>query len=484
MQLQNTFTGLPDVLFERQRPVPVESPRLLLFNRPLAQELGLPDALCRDREALAGYFGGNQLLPDSSPIATAYAGHQFGHYSPRLGDGRAHLLGEVIDVAGQRRDIQLKGSGRTRFSRGGDGRCALGPAVREFIMGEAMHALGVPTTRSLAVVTSGEMIFRETPLPGAIVTRVASSHIRIGSFQFASARDDHEALERLCDYAIERHYPELLEQRENRYEAFLDRVIERQVTLVVEWMRVGFIHGVMNTDNTAVSGETIDYGPCAMMSAYDPKTVFSSIDRNGRYAFGNQPGVISWNLARLADSLLPLIDSNRNEAVRRLTPHIEVLPARFEAAFLDMMRRKLGLLDARDDDTALVRALLERLEQQQLDYTVTFHTLGQSLTSESAAADMRAALGDWYGRWQRRRRGQPAADEQVTALMTRSNPVLIPRNHHVEAVLAACHEDGDASAAERFIEVLRSPYEDGPDTARYQDPPSDGDRGYRTFCGT
>ena len=322
MNFSNSYASLDEIFYERTRPIPVKNPQLFLWNSDLAEQLMIPNDLKRDPVALAQAFSGNSSMPGSDPVATVYAGHQFGSFVYQLGDGRAHLLGEVLDQSGQRWDIQLKGSGRTSFSRGGDGRCALGPAVREFIMSEAMNALGVPTTRCLAVVTTGEPVFRETPLPGAVVTRVASSHLRIGTFQFFAARGDHQALKILCNYTINRHYPELQKEGQNPYVSLIDKVIEKQIQLVVEWMRVGFIHGVMNTDNTSLSGETIDYGPCAMMGIYDPKTVYSSIDMMGRYAFGNQPDILHWNLARFAECLLPLINADENKAVEQVRPLI------------------------------------------------------------------------------------------------------------------------------------------------------------------
>jgi protein adenylyltransferase len=491
MELSQSYAKLPETFYERIPPSPVREPRLVLFNAALARDLQLSDELVQDRAALAQYFSGNELLAGSEPIATAYAGHQFGHFVPQLGDGRAHLLGEVIDRAGRRREIQLKGSGRTSYSRGGDGRCALGPALREFIMSEALHALGVPTTRCLAVVTSGEPVLRETPQPGAVVTRVASSHLRVGTFQFFAARRDLGALQALSDFAIERHYPELVQEHAaaaERYLGLLDRVIARQIQLVVEWMRIGFIHGVMNTDNTAISGETIDYGPCAMMSRYDPQTVFSSIDHQGRYAFANQPVIAAWNLTRLAECLLPLVAADEQTATDRLGALLGAFPARFEAAYLQMMGRKLGLSNPQPGDLPLVTSLLEQLEARGLDYTVTFQRLGRSLTADASAHKLEGALegdlGDWFGRWQRRLADQDAAATEVQASMARHNPVVIPRNHHVEAVLRACEETGEAAAAEDFLEVLRSPYQELPRTARFQDPPADGDRGYQTFCGT
>jgi uncharacterized protein YdiU (UPF0061 family) len=390
----------------------------------------------------------------------------------------------VLDQFGQRWDIQLKGSGRTSFSRGGDGRCALGPALREFIMSEAMKALGVPTTRCLAVVTTGEPVFRETPLPGAVVTRVASSHLRIGTFEFFAARGDHQALKTLCSYTLERHYPELQEEGQNSYVSLINKVIERQIQLVVEWMRVGFIHGVMNTDNTSLSGETIDYGPCAMMGIYDPQTVYSSIDRMGRYAFGNQPDILQWNLARFAECLLPLINADRNKAVDQVGPVIAEFPDRFEKEYMKMMGKKLGLTLIKQEDQKLIVSVLNRLKDRRLDYTVTFDLLTKSLMSEAAASQMNNELGECFDLWQKRLSGQPAVPQKVQELMRQHNPVVIPRNHHLEEVIQACEQTGKATLAEKFLQILRSPYEELAQTSEYQDPPSDGDENYKTFCGT
>ena len=483
--LTSSYLDLPEETFERVAPTPVRAPKLLLWNARLAEELQGPLAELGGRpEAAAGALAGNELLPGSEPIALAYAGHQFGHFVPQLGDGRAHLLGEVADRAGRRRDIQLKGSGRTRFSRGGDGRCAVGPAVRELIMSEALFALGVPTTRSLAVVVTGEPVYREQVLPGAVLTRVAASHLRVGTFEYFAARGKRDTLRALCDYTVARHYPDLAGEGEGPGPlALLDRVIERQIELVVGWMRIGFIHGVMNTDNTALSGETIDYGPCAMMSVYHPRTVFSSIDQLGRYAFGNQPAIVQWNLARLAECLLPLIDDEPKRAIERAAPLIEGFPERFEHAFLKMMAGKLGLATVEEGDKQLVSDLLETLAAHQLDYTVTFTRLADALESETTRTELRGQLGAWLDRWHEKILAQDPATEPTT-LMRRHNPVVIPRNHHVESVLAQVAEGSDPTPAERLLEVLRSPYEALPETAHYQDPPADGDATYRTFCGT
>ena len=484
MRFSNTYGSLGESFYERTDPVGFRDPRLLLWNPELARQLLIPEDLIRDASALAAIFSGNRTLPGSEPIALAYAGHQFGHFVPRLGDGRAHLLGEILDRSGKRWDLQLKGSGPTSFSRGGDGRCALGPAVREFIMSEAMNALGIPTARSLSVVTTGETVFREKPLKGAVVSRVASSHLRVGTFEFFAARGNLQALQAICDYTIERHYPEIGEDGANRYLALLASVIHRQIRLVVEWMRVGFIHGVMNTDNTALSGETIDYGPCAMMSIYDPDTVFSSIDAHGRYAFGNQPQVAQWNMARFAECLLPMIDADGKRAVELIHPVISDFPRRFEAEWAGMMGRKLGLESVTHEDSTLIHSLLDQLTKRRLDHTVTFHLLTRSLTSDHAAARMRSELGSWYASWRRRLDEQNKTVQEVEALMRRHNPVVIPRNHHLETVIRECEETEEASAAEAFLNVLRSPYEELPQTSRYQDVPVDGDRDYQTFCGT
>ncbi len=484
MHFSNSYTSLDDFFYERTRPTPVHDPHIFLWNASLAEQLMIPNELKHDPNALAQAFSGNYIMPGSEPIATVYAGHQFGSFVPQLGDGRAHLLGEVLDQSGEGWDIQLKGSGRTSFSRGGDGRCALGPAVREFIMSEAMKFLGVPTTRCLAVVTTGETVFRETPLPGAVVTRVASSHLRIGTFQFFASRGDHQALETLCHYAMGRHYPELQEEGENQYVSFLSKVMERQIQLVVEWMRVGFIHGVMNTDNTTISGETIDYGPCAMMGIYDPRTVYSSIDTMGRYAFGNQPGILHWNLIRFAECLLPLIDADGEKAVHQVEPVLAAFSDRFEKEYMKMMGRKLGLASLKKGDRELIDSVLKQLKDGRLDYTVTFNLLTESLKSEAAASQVKKSLGDVFDLWQERLRDQEAVLQEVQELMWQSNPVVIPRNHHVEKVIQASLETGTATSAEKFLRVLRSPYEELAQTSDYQDPPSDGDSDYKTFCGT
>ncbi len=492
MNFSNTFSSLGDSFYEKIDPDPVRDPKLFLWNESLAEELIIPDKLKKDGRALAEIFSGNRILPGSEPLATAYAGHQFGYFVPQLGDGRAHLLGELIGLSGRRWDIQLKGSGPTRFSRDGDGRCALGPAIREFIMSEAMHALGVPTSRCLTVVTTGESVFRETALPGAVVTRIASSHIRIGTFQFFADRGDYESLKRLFDYTLARHYPEIEDVSPGRYLAFLDSVMERLIRLVVEWMRVGFIHGVMNTDNCSLSGETIDYGPCAMMGRYDPLTCYSSIDQNGRYAFGRQPTVMHWNITRLAESLLPLIDSDQKKAIEAIGPILEQFPKRFEGAYMEMMGEKLGLSHLKAEDHELVLSILERMKERQMDYTITFHHLGSSLISIEDSGrksvgdfgELKNELGSLYERWRERLRAKEPGLKEAIKLMGKNNPVVIPRNHHMEAVIKECVQKGSSVPAVEFLKVLRSPYEELEETVCYQDPPTDGDEGYKTFCGT
>lgn len=484
MNFDNSYLRLGAAFYEKRPPTPVQNPQLLLWNSSQAERLMISNGLGHDRKARAQAFSGNTIIPGSEPIATAYAGHQFGHFVPQLGDGRAHLLGEVLDRSGQRWDIQLKGSGRTAYSRGGDGRCAIGPAVREFIMSEAMQALGVPTTGCLAVVTTGETVFRETPLPGAVVTRVASSHLRIGTFQFFAARGEHQAVRALCDYTIERHFPELKENGANPYIPLINKVIERQIRLVVEWMRIGFIHGVMNTDNTTLSGETIDYGPCAMMGVYDPQTVYSSIDRMGRYAFGNQPDILQWNIARFAECLLPLIHADTNKAIDQVGPVVADFPGRFEKEYNKMMSKKLGLASFTPEDRDLTKSVLNRLQEKRLDYTVTFDRLTQSLTSEAAASRIKNELGACYDLWQNRLSEQGEVSHDIQKRMRQHNPVVIPRNHHVERVIQDCEQTGYAGSAEKFLQVLRSPYKELAETSEYQDPPGDGDANYQTFCGT
>ena len=484
MNFSNTYIKLGNHFYEKSKPTPVQEPRLFLWNSELAEQLNVSEDLLMDPAALAQVFSGNQMLTGAEPIAIAYAGHQFGGFNPQLGDGRAHLLGEVIDQVGKRWDVQLKGSGPTEFSRGGDGRCAIGPAVREFIMSEAMKALGVPTTQCLAVVTTGESVYREGPVPGAVVTRIASSHLRVGTFQFFAARGDHDSLKALCDYTIEHHFPELKGEKENQTILLLEKVIEKQIQLIVAWMRVGFIHGVMNTDNTAISGDTIDFGPCAMMGVCDPKTVYSSIDRNGRYAFGNQPNIAQWNMARFAECLLCLIDEEDTQAIEQIKSMITDFFNQFNLEYRQMMGKKFGVLSPQEEDDQLLSSLLEQFTVQELDYTITFDRLTKSLTSDSITSQMKAELGQYFDPWRKRITEQAASVEEIQSVMRRNNPVVIPRNHHVEAVIKKCEESGVATAAEEFLEVLRSPYKELSQTPKFKDVPKDRDLQYQTFCGT
>jgi uncharacterized protein YdiU (UPF0061 family) len=452
-----------------------------VLNHRLAEELGL-DLGALSPEAVAALFAGQDLPAGARPIAQAYAGHQFGHFT-MLGDGRAILLGEHRTPSGRLIDVQLKGAGRTRFSRGGDGRAALGPMLREHVISEALAALGIPTTRSLAVVTTGEPVYRETARRGAVLARVAASHLRVGTFEYAAALGDESILRTLADYSIGRHYPDLVEAP-RKYLAFFRAVMDRQASLVARWQLVGFIHGVMNTDNVAISGETIDYGPCAFMNAYDPATVFSSIDHAGRYAYGNQPAIMQWNLARFAEALLPLIDPDQQTAIALATEALSEFPALFERHWLDGMRRKLGLQTAEAGDADLARSLLGWMHRSRADLTNTFRDLSESEGGPPAGERYRDAdFLDWHSRWRDRlgRDGRPIASAR--AAMRSANPAVIPRNHRVEEALGAAEDRDDLSVLRRLLAVLASPYEAGPGSAEYREPPAD-DSGYRTFCGT
>ena len=484
---QNSYAALPANFFARVAPTPVDKPRLIKLNRPLARRLGLdPDQLATPEgvEILAG-----KALPDGAePIAMAYAGHQFGHFVPQLGDGRAILLGEVIDQDGVRRDIQLKGSGPTPFSRRGDGRAALGPVLREYIVSEAMAALGIPTTRSLAAVMSGEPVMRETALPGAVLTRVAASHIRVGTFQYFAARKDTEAVKRLADHVIDRHYPPL-KAADRPYHALLSAVVGRQAELVARWLLVGFIHGVMNTDNTSISGETIDYGPCAFMDQYDPATVFSSIDEHGRYAYANQPRIALWNLTRLAECLLPLLAGDQDKAVTEAQDLLGAFGEQFNDAYKAGLRKKLGLFTEHDDDQLLAQALLDTMAAGRADFTLTFRALSAA-AGNGDAGDVRAlfdepaAFDEWAVRWRARLAEEPQSAAERASAMAAVNPAFIPRNHRIEAVIQAAVTNDDYAPFEELLSVLAAPYEDQPDFAAYADPPQPDERVCQTFCGT
>ncbi|GMX65393.1 YdiU family protein [Paenibacillus elgii] len=476
----NSYARLPDTFFSRLEPPPVRSPKLIVLNDRLAASLGLNAEALRDSDGVA-VFAGNRIPEGAAPLAQAYAGHQFGHFT-MLGDGRALLLGEQITPDKTRVDIQLKGSGRTPYSRGGDGRAALGPMLREYIISEAMHELGIPTARSLAVVTTGEEIFRETELPGAILTRVAASHIRVGTFQYAANWGTVEELRTLADYTIQRHYPEA-GAAENRYLALLQEVIKRQAALIAKWQLVGFIHGVMNTDNMALSGETIDYGPCAFMDAYDPATVFSSIDVHGRYAYGNQPSIAAWNLARLAEALLPLLHDDEDEAVRLAEDAISGFVEQFAGHWLAGMRAKLGLFNEEPEDEALMKDLLVMMQKHRADYTNTFRALTFD-KHEDLAFNGTAEFAQWHELWQARRGRQQEPQASSQQLMRSSNPAIIPRNHRVEEALDAAVKQGDYSVMERLVQALSNPYEHTPEQAEYCTLPAPSNRPYRTFCGT
>lgn len=475
----NSYARLPKSFFSKHNPTPVESPKLIVFNEPLATSLGLNVQALQSEEGLA-VMAGNQIPEGATPIAQAYAGHQFGYFN-MLGDGRALLLGEQITPQGDRFDIQLKGPGRTPYSRGGDGRAALGPMLREYIISEAMHGLGIPTTRSLAVVTTGETIIRETELPGAILTRVAASHLRVGTFQFAAQWGTAQDLRVLADYALKRHFPEV-EAIENKYLSLLQEVITRQAMLIAKWQLVGFIHGVMNTDNMTISGETIDYGPCAFMDIYDPATVFSSIDREGRYAYGNQPNIGVWNLARLAESLLPLLDGDQEKAVTLAQEKLSDFAHIFKANWLEGMRAKLGIYTEEDQDATLIEDLLKMMQKYRADYTNTFTALTFDKEEDNILFGT-PEFTDWYKMWQARLSRQPESEVSSQELMRNSNPVVIPRNHRVEEALEAA-VNGDYRVMERLLKVLSNPYTHSPDKAEYCSLPAPSNRPYRTYCGT
>ncbi len=485
---QNTYAALPANFFARVAPTPVASPRLIKVNRPLALQLGLdPDRL--ESPEGAEILAGKRVPDGADPIAMAYAGHQFGHFVPQLGDGRAILLGEVIDADGVRRDIQLKGSGPTPFSRRGDGRAALGPVLREYIVSEAMAVLGIPTTRSLAAVLTGESVLRETALPGAVLTRVAASHIRVGTFQYFAARRDTEGVRRLADHVIARHYPEVADNA-RPYLALLGAVIARQADLVARWLLVGFIHGVMNTDNTSISGETIDYGPCAFMDHYDPAQVFSSIDEMGRYAYANQPRIAQWNLTRLAECLLPLISEDQDKAVTEAQAALGEFAELFDAAYQAGLRRKLGLFSARDDDRVLAQDLLDAMARNQADFTLAFRRLSDAALGPDHEAEIRQLFADptaydeWAARWRQRLADEPQTPAERQAAMRSVNPAFIPRNHRVEAVIEAAVNRDDFVPFEELLTVLSKPYEDQPALSAYAEPPEPHQRVLQTFCGT
>ncbi len=478
----NSYLRLPEVLYSRVHPVPVVRPAMAVFNIPLAEQLGLNPGAMADEE-WAAIFAGNRLPPGAEPIAQAYAGHQYGSFTG-LGDGRAVLLGEQLTPGGGRSDIQLKGSGITPFSRSGDGRAALGPMLREYIVSEAMHALGVPTTRSLAVALTGEVVARERPLPGAVLARVAASHIRVGTFEYAAAIGDREALRALVLHTLRRHYPEA-DAGENSALALLYAAVARQASLVAKWMLVGFVHGVMNTDNMALSGETIDYGPCAFMDAYDEATVFSSIDRYGRYAYGNQPPIAQWNLARLAESLLPALDGERARSAALAEEAVGGFADEFRRHWETGLRAKLGLFNEEPDDFGLALELLAAMREVGADFTATFASLaGAAEGGVPAGVFTGDAFRAWLGRWMARLGRQPQSGAEAAALLRSANPAVIPRNHKVEEALEAAVERGDYAPMRNLVRAVREPFVETSENADYRRPPAPGRGVYRTFCGT
>jgi uncharacterized protein YdiU (UPF0061 family) len=485
---RSSYASLPERFFARVAPTPVPSPQLIKFNQTLAADLNL-SLPASDAASQAALYSGNILPPGSQPIAMAYAGHQFGHFVPQLGDGRAILIGETRERGGMLRDIQLKGSGRTPYSRNGDGRAALGPVLREYVLSEAMHALGVPATRALAAVTTGQLVQRDVPVPGAILTRVAASHIRVGTFQYFAARGDVAGTRILADYAIQRHYSHCA-QDSAPYLALLRQVVSRQASLVAQWMNVGFIHGVMNTDNMAVSGETIDFGPCAFMDTFDPAAVFSSIDQGGRYAYGNQPHAAAWNLARFAETLLPLIDAQLEHAIAQATEVIGTFAALYADYWLSGMRRKLGLATAEEGDRRLAEDLLDVMHRHGADFTLTFRALCDAALHPSGEAEVRgcfANAGDfdeWNLRWRARLAREQAGASSRAKSMQEANPAYIPRNHRVEQMISAAVERGDFAPFEDLSNALSAPYRRQTAYDAYRNAPQPNERVLQTFCGT
>ncbi|MFO7704898.1 MAG: YdiU family protein [Halopseudomonas sp.] len=489
-QFDNSYVLLPEHFYRKQPLAPVKSPALIRINQALAEQLGISADWLASPAGLE-VLAGNAVAPGSQPIATAYAGHQFGGWNPRLGDGRATLLGEVIGKDGKRYDIQLKGAGRTAYARGGDGRSPLGPVLREYVISEAMATLGVPTSRSLAAVTTGEYVMREGMLPGGILTRVSSSHIRIGTFQFFAGQNDLEAVKTLADHVIDRHYPQAV-AAERPYAALLRAVIARQAQLIAQWQQLGFIHGVMNTDNMLVCGETIDYGPCAFMDNYHPDTVYSSIDSGGRYAYANQPGIGQWNLAWLARALLPLIDQDEDLAVQQAQQAIDEYVPEYQRAYDGIMAGKIGLSQADADSQALVEELLQHMAAAKADYTLTFRRLAEIAAPQgeyegdsiAALAELPASFSNWVAKWQARLTSDPVEARERQQRMLRLNPAYIPRNHLVEEVIRAAVQDQDLQPFHRLVERLAQPFRYDAADARYASPPTPGEVVARTFCGT
>ena len=479
-QFDNTYSKLPKNLLSKLNPTPVKSPEVVLFNHSLSKEIGL-DFSEIDNEKLALTFSGNQLPDGSETIAQAYAGHQFGHFT-LLGDGRALVIGEHIDKNKKRYDIQFKGSGKTPYSRSGDGRAALGPMLREYIISEAIHNLKIPTTKSLAVVKTGENVIREKNLEGAVLTRIASSHIRIGTFQYACISKDKNDLKALFDYTIERHYPHI---RNFKFPAIelLNIVTEKQIDLIIDWMRVGFIHGVMNTDNVAISGETIDYGPCAFMDTYDPRTVFSSIDYYGRYAFSNQPSIIKWNLEKFAEALIPLIDTDSNKSIEMAKEVLKDFDTKFKKGWFKMMRKKLGLKGEESKDEKLIAELLSWMHQNKADYTNTFCHLMDDLIQKNKFFENKE-FNYWKQQWKNRSKLYGNSPEKSLQIMHEANPLVIPRNHLVEEALNSATENNDLTKVKELLKILKDPYKNKSNTDYYQSTPTPGKERYKTYCGT
>src|SRR6056297_2136387 len=479
-RFDNSYARLPEAFYARLDPVPVRGPKLVVFNAELARILGLNADVLNSDEG-AAIFSGNTLPKGAEPLAQAYAGHQFGSFT-MLGDGRAILLGEQVTPEGERFDIQLKGSGMTPFSRRGDGRAALGPMLREYIISESLHALGVPTTRSLAVVTTGEPVYRETALKGAILTRTALSHLRVGTFEYAAARGDLDNLRALADYTIQRHFPHLAADA-NPYLALLSEVSDRQASLVARWMLIGFIHGVMNTDNTSLCGETIDYGPCAFMDAYDPNTVFSSIDHNGRYAYNNQPKIAEWNLYRFAETLLPLIHKDKEESIKMAKNVLEDFQKTYKDNWILGMRKKLGIFNEEKEDLDIINELLGIMESNKADYTNTFVELTLDET-EKTSLFSNEEFRNWYKKYKGRLKRQNYSQKEYKKVMRKSNPSIIPRNHQVEKAIEAAVKESDYTVIKNLLEALSNTHEYLEDYEEYMAPPEPSPFPYKTYCGT
>jgi uncharacterized protein YdiU (UPF0061 family) len=480
MEFKNSYKNLSDAFYQEISPTPVKEPKLIKFNSDLAKELKIE---IKDADL---YFSGNKLFNGSEPIAQAYAGHQFGSFVPQLGDGRAILLGELIDIHGQKRDLQLKGSGRTKFSRGGDGRAWLGPVMREYLVSEAMHKLNIPTTRALAAVETGEEIYRDQALPGAILTRVAKSHIRVGTFEYFAYQGELKLLEELVDHVIEFHYPEI-SNSENKFLALIEAISKKQAQLIAAWMSIGFIHGVMNTDNTSITGETIDYGPCAFMDFYDPKTVFSSIDHYGRYAYQNQTSIAFWNLGCLANTLIPLIDKDENKAIELVKQSIEVFKLEFEANFSEKLYSKLGIFNKKDEDEKLLESFIALMQSNKADFTLSFRFLTDILSAndKSRFVDLfedKEGLDDWLNAWQQRLASEDHLE--LSEKMNKINPIYIPRNFLVEEMIEKAHLEKDFSYFEKLLAVLEEPFIEKPELESYAYAPQQKESQYQTFCGT